>query len=239
MVTEDTWCPGCFNHSILNAMKNITKGKEKEFAIVTGIGCHAKMYDYLNINAVYSLHGRTLPVAMGIKLAQPNLKVVCFSGDGDSYAEGISHWMHTMQYNTDITLVVHDNRVFALTTGQPTPTTEIGYKSKVSPQGTQIKPMNPIKIALAAGCRFVARASTLDPKQLEEILQAAIKHKGFSFVEVMQPCIIFHGQDTGMLREKTYKITGKLSREEAIKKAEEFDYNSIEKIPTGIFYSED
>lgn len=237
MTTENTWCPGCLNNSILSAMKNITKGKEKEFAICTGIGCHAKIYDYLNVNAVYCLHGRTLPVAMGIKMANPELKVVCFSGDGDSYAEGMSHLIHTIQYNTDLTLVVHDNRVFALTTGQPTPTTESGFKSKLSPKGTSLMPINPIKIVLAAGCKFVARASTLDPVFLQEILEKAIKHKGFSFVEVLQPCLIFHNE-TDELRKACYKITGKLTWEEAMKKAEEFNYNKIEKIPTGIFYEQ-
>lgn len=235
---ENTWCPGCWNFSILAAVKNITKGKEKEYAICTGIGCHAKMYDYTNTNAVYCLHGRSLPVARGIKMANPDLKVVCFSGDGDSYAEGMSHFMHSIQYDEDITLVVHDNRVFALTTGQPTPTTERGFKSKVSLQGTSLKPINPIKIALAAGCKFVARASALDIAGMQEILEKAIKHRGFSFVEIMQPCITFHNQDTAMLKEKSYKIMGKLTREEAMKKAEEFDYQTG-KIPIGIFYSED
>ena len=238
MTTENTWCPGCWNNSILTAMKNITKNKEKEFAIVTGIGCHAKMYDYLNTNAVYSLHGRTLPVAMGIKMANPNLKVVCFSGDGDSYAEGISHFMHTIQYDTDITLVVHDNRVFALTTGQPTPTTEKGFVSKISPNGTNLNPINPIQIALASGCKFVARASTLDVKGMQEIIERAIAHKGFSFVEVLQPCIIFHNSDVDLIKNKTYKIDKKLSYKEALEKADEFDYNTIKKIPIGIFYEE-
>ena len=236
MTIENTWCPGCLNHSILQAMKNITKGKENQFAITTGIGCHAKIYDYLSTNGIYCLHGRTIPMAMGIKMANPNLKVLAFSGDGDIYDEGIAHLMHMFRYNHDITLVVHDNRVFALTTGQPTPTTEIGFKSKASPKGTTLAPINPIKIALAAGCKFVARASTLDPKSLQEILQVAINHKGFSFVEVLQPCLIFHNQDTALLKQHAYKIAGKLTYQEAMKKAEEFDYNKPSKIPIGIFY---
>lgn len=234
---ENTWCPGCLNNIILQTMKNITKGKEKQFAITTGIGCHAKIYDYLNVNGVYCLHGRTLPVAMGIKMAQPNLKVLAFSGDGDIYAEGIAHLMHMFRYNTDITLIVHDNRVFALTTGQPTPTTELGYKSKASPRGTTTAPINPIKIALASGCKFVARASPLDPKHLQEILEKAINHKGFSFVEVLQPCLIFHN-DLNLLKNNSYKITSKLTKEQAMKKAEEFNYNEKGKIPIGIFYEE-
>ena len=237
MTTENTWCPGCFNFAILNSMKNITKGKEKDFAICTGIGCHAKIYDYLNTNAVYCLHGRTLPVAMGIKMANPELKVLAFSGDGDCYAEGIEHLMHMFRYDTDLTLVVHDNRVFALTTGQPTPTTEVGYKSKASPHGTKLAPINPIKLALASGCKFVARASALDPKYLQEILEAAIKHKGFSFVEVLQPCLIFHNE-TQLIREKAYKLSGKLTAEEAMKKADEWNYNDKGKIPIGIFYQD-
>jgi len=236
---ENTWCPGCLNNTILTSIKNIIKGKENQFAITTGIGCHAKIYDYLDTNAVYCLHGRTLPIAMGIKLAQPNLKVLAFSGDGDIYAEGISHLMHMFRYNHDLTLVVHDNRVFALTTGQPTPTTKIGYKSKASPKGTTIAPINPIKLALSSGCKFVARCSALDPKHLQETLQAAIAHKGFSFVEVLQPCLIFSKDNMELLKNNSYKINKKLSYKEALEKAEEFDYSKdVGKIPIGIFYED-
>ncbi len=235
MTTQITWCPGCTNFAILNAVKNIIKGKEKEFAITTGIGCHGKIYDYLDTSGVYCLHGRTLPVAFGIKMARPELKVMAFSGDGDIYAEGISHLIHMFRYDADLTLVVHDNRVFSLTTGQPTPTTEKGFKSKASPQGVKEKPLNPIKLALASGCKFVARASTLHPQQLQEILERAVEHKGFSFVEILQPCIIFHN-DSEMIKKKAYKIEKKLPYKEAWEKACEWDYDDGGKIPIGIFY---
>ncbi|MEK6820685.1 MAG: thiamine pyrophosphate-dependent enzyme [Nanoarchaeota archaeon] len=235
MTIPITWCPGCFNFVILNAVKNIMKGKEKEFAITTGIGCHGKIFDYLDTSGVYALHGRTLPVALGIKMANPALKVIAFSGDGDTYAEGISHLVHMFRYDADLTLIVNDNRVFSLTAGQQTPTTEQGFKTKASPEGSKQNPMNPIKLALASGCRFVARASALHQEQLQEILEKAIKHKGFSFVEVLQPCIIFRN-DAEMIRKNAYEIKGKLSFEEAWKKASEWDYNDGGKIPVGIFY---
>ena len=138
---EITWCPGCTNFMILESVKRafaklISEGtKQEDIAIVTGIGCHAKIFDYLNVSGFYGLHGRVIPIALGIKLGNPNLTVVGFEGDGDAYAEGIEHFIHAGRYNANMTLIVHDNRTFALTTGQATPTSPQGYKSKVSPFG--------------------------------------------------------------------------------------------------------
>ena len=147
-----TWCPGCFNFQILDGVKKVLKNKnQNDFAIVTGIGCHAKIFDYININGINTLHGRVLPTCLGIKTGNPNLNVVGFAGDGDAYAEGISHLIHAARYNADIKYFVHNNQVFALTVGQPTPTTERGFKDKTNPLGVKIPPLNPIKLMLAAG----------------------------------------------------------------------------------------
>jgi 2-oxoglutarate ferredoxin oxidoreductase subunit beta len=238
-----TWCPGCFNFQILAGIKNylnkeIEKGSKKDdFALVTGIGCHAKIFDYLNLNGINSLHGRVLPTCLGIKVGNPNLKVMGFSGDGDAYAEGISHLVHAARYNSDIKYFVHNNQVFALTVGQPTPVTELEFKDKTNPLGVKNQPLNPIKLMLASGATFVARVFA-DVKQVEWIMKEAMKHKGFAFVEIIQPCIIFH-KDIGY-KEKTYFLekTGhdKTSFDKAWKKAQEFDYNKVNKIPLGIFY---
>ena len=151
---EMTWCPGCYNFLILASVKKaLTElGLDRsKIAIVTGIGCHGKIYDYLNTRGIYGLHGRVLPTAMGIKLADPSLTVIGFAGDGDTYAEGMEHFIHAGRYNTNMTLIVHDNQSFSLTTGQATPTSQQGYKNKAQTLGEFNKPINPVHLALAIG----------------------------------------------------------------------------------------
>lgn len=240
------WCPGCFNFQILAGVKSaiqkeIENGKKKDdFAIVSGIGCHAKIFDYINLNGINTLHGRVLPTCLGMKLGNPNLNVIGFSGDGDAYAEGMEHLIHSARYNSDFKYFVHNNQVFALTGGQPTPTTEMGYKDKTTPLGVKLHPINPIKIMLASGASFVARVFA-EKEQIENVFKEALKHKGFAFIEVLQPCLIFHND--ARYKEKIYDLQkkhyDKTSFEQAMKKAQEFDYNSITnktKIPLGIFY---
>jgi len=240
-----TWCPGCPNFMILEGVKRAiaaesSKDKKAEFAIVSGIGCHAKMFDYINLPGLNSLHGRVLPTCLGLKVGKPNLKVVGFSGDGDCYSEGISHLIHAARYNTDFKYIVHNNQVFALTVGQPTATTEIGYKDGTTfPFGVRTTPLNPIKLMLASGATFVARVFS-DIDQVEKVLKEAFNHKGFAFIEILQPCITFH-PDIGY-KEKTYFLENekhdKSDFNAAMKKAGEFDYNTAKKIPLGIFYQE-
>jgi 2-oxoglutarate ferredoxin oxidoreductase subunit beta len=241
-----TWCPGCFNFMILAGVqrfleKQIASGKKKEdFAVVSGIGCAGKIFDYLNLQGVNSLHGRVLPVALGMKIGNPKLNVLGFSGDGDAYAEGMEHLIHMARYNSNIKYLVHNNQVFALTIAEPSPATEKGYKDKTNPVGVKLQPINSIKLMLGAGASFVARVFA-DVNQVANVLEEAQKHKGFCFIEVIQPCIIFHN-DAGY-KEKTYNLQekghDKTNFEEAMRKAEEFDYNGIKadtKIPLGIFY---
>lgn len=240
---KSTWCPGCWNFQILAGVKNfitkqIEKGMKKEdFAIASGIGCHAKIFDYLNIHGINTLHGRVIPACLGMKIGNPNLNIIGFSGDGDAYAEGIEHLIHACRYNSDFKYIVHNNQVFALTVGQPTPTTEQGFIDKTTPQGVKIKPLNPLKIVLASGASFVARVFA-DAKQVEQIIQEAFKHKGFAFVDIIQPCLIFH-PDKG-IKERLYSLEekghDKASFEQAWQRASEYDYNDGQKIPIGIFY---
>lgn len=244
---KPTWCPGCWNFQILAGVKkvlepriNTAKDKEK-YAIVSGVGCHAKIYDYLSLNGLNSLHGRVLPTCLGLKIGNPNLIVFGFSGDGDAYSEGISHLIHAARYNSDINYLVHNNQVFALTVGQPTPSTERGYIDKTTePLGMIHPPLNPIKLMLASGATFVARVYA-NPDQVANVLEEAMKHKGFSFIEILQPCLIFH-PDANYL-EKTYNLQekghDKSDYKQAIERAEEFNYDTINentKIPLGIFY---
>ena len=241
-----TWCPGCYNFQILSGFKNfisneLKKGKKKDdFAIVSGIGCHAKIFDYINLNGINTLHGRVVPTCLGLKIGNPNLNVFGFSGDGDAYAEGISHLVHAARYNADFNYVVHNNQVFALTAGQSTPTSEIGFKDKTNPVGNVVGPFNPIKLMLSLNASFVARVFA-DSKQIEYVFNEALNHKGFAFIEVIQPCLIFH-KDEGF-KEKLYNLQDEnhdiTNMEQAMKKADEFDYDTSNKIPIGIFYKKE
>ena len=244
-----TWCPGCYNFQILAAIKSyineeIKNGKKKDdFAIVAGIGCHAKIFDYINLNGINTLHGRVLPTCLGMKVGNPNLNVIAFSGDGDCYAEGMEHLIHAARFNSNFKYFVHNNQVFALTVAQPTPTTEVGYKDKTTPLGVKTYPINPIRLMLAAGASFVARVYA-DKSQIEYVFKEAMKHRGFTFIEIIQPCIIFH--DNKGYKEKTYSLEkeghDKTNFDAAWKKANEFDYNGVNektKIPLGIFYQKE
>jgi 2-oxoglutarate ferredoxin oxidoreductase subunit beta len=246
--TQMTWCPGCWNFQILAGVKNFftnefKKGKTKDdFALVAGIGCQGKIFDYVNLNGLNTLHGRELPTSLGIKMGNPNREVYAFVGDGGTYNEGISHLMHACRDNVDITCLVHNNQVFALTVGQPTGVTEVGFTDKTTPEGVQRKPFNPMKLVLNANASFVARVFA-DVKQIEWVLNEAKKHKGFKFIEVIQPCIIFH-PDKGY-KEITYNLEDvkhdPTNFEAARKRLSEWDYNAIkkgDKIPLGIFFKE-
>ena len=241
-----TWCPGCPNHMILESVKQTIvkliddkKYKHKDFAITTDIGCHAKIFDYLNLSGIYCLHGRAIPTAIGMKLGNPNLKLITFAGDGAVYSEGISHFIHAFRYNPDMTLIVHDNQSFSLTIGQPTPTSQQGYISKSEPLGEFDKPLNPIKLALASNATFIARTNAKDIQHMTKIFTKAIQHKGFSFVEVIQDCLVFN-LNANNKDKQMYKIKDNSDKQKAEKLADEFDYNSKNgKIPIGIIYKSD
>ena len=236
---KNTWCPGCGNFGILVAFKNAIKDEDpNNIAIVSGIGCHAKIVDYINVNSFYSLHGRSLPAAEGIKLANPDLKVIAFTGDGDSLDEGISHLIHAAKRNSDITVVLHNNRLFALTTGQFTAVSVEGFKGKSTPTGAPESPINPLELLLASNATFISRSYSGNIKHLEETLKRAIAHKGFSIVEVLEPCVSFFNT-TEFYNNKTYVLDDANldSREEALKKIREWNYEENgEKVPLGVFY---
>lgn len=241
--SENTWCPGCPNNMILAATKQTIakmieskKAKQTDFAITTDIGCHAKIFDYINLSGIYCLHGRALPTAIGMKLSNPSLKVLAFAGDGAMYSEGMAHFIHAFKHNANMTLIVHDNQSFSLTTGQPTPTSQQGYVSKSAPLGTFDRPFNPIKIALASNATFVARTSAMDIKHMIEVFTKAINHNGFSFVEVIQDCIIFN-LEANNKDSLMYKIKDNKIKQTAEKLADEYNYNlGSGKIPIGIIY---
>jgi len=241
--TQNTWCPGCGNFSIQHTLKNVFAAMEEEgksldnVVLVSGIGCHAKIVDYLNVNTFYSIHGRTIPVATGIKLANPNLTVICCSGDGDSYAEGLDHLIFAAKRNIDITVLIHNNRVYGLTTGQYTPTSPLGFKGQSTPSGTAEYPLNPIELMLASGATYVARGYTRKMDQLKNLVLEGIAHKGFAFIDVLQICATFFPV-SDYYSSRVYELSdhNRTDFESACKKAREWDYNSDAKIALGTFF---
>ena len=240
---QNTWCPGCGNFSIQHTLKNILADMEQEgrslddVVLVSGIGCHAKIADYLNINSFYSLHGRTIPAATGIKLANPRLTVICCSGDGDSYAEGLDHLIFAAKRNIDITVIVHNNRVYGLTTGQYTPTSPLGFKGKSTPAGTLGYPFNPLELMLASGATYIARGYTRKMDQLKSLIREGIAHRGFSFIDTLQICATFFPA-ADYYTPRVYDLAGHdaSSFEHACLKAREWDYSSDAPIALGVFY---
>jgi 2-oxoglutarate/2-oxoacid ferredoxin oxidoreductase subunit beta len=240
---RNDWCPGCGNFAILNAVKAVLKELNDEgtalddIVLVGGIGQHAKMLDYVNVNSFYSLHGRAVPAAEGIKLANPKLKVIIFSGDGDAYGEGVEHLIFAAKRNLDLTMIVHDNRVYALTTGQSTPTSPQGFKSRSTPGGTLDRPLNPLELMLASGATYLARGYTGNLPLLKTLIKAAVRHQGFSLVETLQVCVTFdnlsdyYGRHVYELKEHDAG-----DREAALKKIREWDYNMESPIALGAFY---
>lgn len=243
---EKTWCRGCTNFGILSAFKkaltNLVKNnriKLRNVVIVTGIGCHAKIFDYLNLNAYYSLHGRVIPTLLGIKLGNPELIPIGFGGDGYTYSEGMCHFVHGCRHNSNIKIFVHNNQTFALTTGQATPTSEFGFKGSSTPLGNVENPINPIALALSSGATFVARGYSADIDHLANIMEEAIEHKGFSYVDILQPCITYHNT-IHYFKDRLYKLDLKdlQNYENAMNEAMKWDYSLDKnvKIPIGIFY---
>lgn len=236
------WCPGCGNFSILKAFKEavVELGLEPhQFTIVSGIGQAAKFPHYLRCNTFNGLHGRTLPVATGIRLANHDMPVVAVAGDGDCYGEGGNHLIHAMRRNVNIKLFVHDNQVYGLTKGQASPTSMEGMKTKTQPFGVFSEQLNPMALAVAMDCSFVARGFAGEPHQLKDLIKEAFNHKGFSLVDILQPCVTFNRINTyEWYRERVYPVEAgydPLDRISAFARALEWG----DRIPTGVLYRND
>lgn len=243
---ENTWCKGCGNFGILSAVKDavaalVADGTPRErIVLASGIGCHAKIVDYVNVNSFYSIHGRVQPAATGIRLANPGLTVIGFSGDGDAYGEGLDHIIMSAKRNIDVTQVVHNNRVYGLTTGQATPTSPLGFPGRSTPRGSYEEPLNPLELLLAAGATFVARGYSVKSKELADLMVQAAMHKGFAFIDVLQPCFTFFNTYQ-FYNQRVYELKDHdpSSLEAAHAKALEWNYGEGEKIPIGLFYKVD
>jgi 2-oxoglutarate/2-oxoacid ferredoxin oxidoreductase subunit beta len=236
------WCPGCGNFGILAAVKNALVKFDrpiKDVLLVSGIGQAAKLPHYIRCNTFNGLHGRALPIAAAAKMANDKLTVLVTTGDGDCYGEGGNHLIHNIRRNIDITVVVHDNQIYGLTKGQASPTTDPGYLTKVQPEGVILEPFAALEFAIALGCGFVGRGFSGDPVHLADLIVEAMKHKGFSLVDVLQPCVTFNKKNTfEWYSKRVYKLDSSYDprdRGAALKKAAEW----TEKIPLGIIYQEE
>lgn len=233
------WCPGCGNFGILKAFKDtmVELGIEPhQFTIVSGIGQAGKLPHYLKCNTFNGLHGRTLPVATGIRLSNHEMLVIAVAGDGDCYGEGGNHLIHAMRRNINVKLFVHDNQVYGLTKGQASPTSLEGMITKNQPFGVFSEQLNPIALAIAIDCSFVARGFAGDMGHLKELMKASILHKGFSLLDILQPCVTFNKINTyEWYKQRVYRVEPEYNPEdrmEAFKKALEWG----ERIPIGIIY---
>ncbi|NWF56100.1 MAG: 2-oxoacid:ferredoxin oxidoreductase subunit beta [Syntrophaceae bacterium] len=236
---ETAWCPGCGNFSILKAVKQALVAcrlRPRDVIFVSGIGQAAKAPHYLNVNLFDGLHGRSLPLATGVKLANPKKTVIVESGDGCNYGEGGNHFLAALRRNIDVTLLVHNNQVYGLTKGQASPTSEIGFVTKVQPEGVASSPFNAAAVAVALRAGFVARAFSGMVDHLALIIQEAIAHRGFSLVDILQPCVSFNKVNTFSWYKSRCKELppdyDPTNWEAAMKKAEEWG----ETIPVGILY---
>lgn len=238
---EIAWCPGCGDFGILNSVKKalVKLGRSpKDILLVSGIGQAAKLPHYLKANCFNGLHGRSLPVAAAAKIANGNLTVLVTTGDGDCYGEGGNHFIHNIRRNTDITVVVHDNQIYGLTKGQASPTTDPGYVTKIQNEGVILEPLHPLEMAIALEAGFVARGYSADSEHLSNLILEGIKHKGFSLIDVLQPCVSFNKKNTyEWYAKRIYKLDSDNSynpqdKAAALKKSCEWG----DKIPIGLIY---
>ena len=196
---DPDWCPGCGDFGVLAAVQKALvelQIPKHEVATISGIGCSSNFPGFIDTYGMHTLHGRSLPVASGMKLANHGMTVLVTGGDGDGFGIGAGHFVHTMRRNLDLTYIVMDNQIYGLTTGQTSPTSRIGMKTKSMPFGNVDAPVNPLSLALAAGATFVARGFSADQKHLTELIKQAIQHKGFSFLDIFSPCVTYNHDNT-------------------------------------------
>jgi 2-oxoglutarate ferredoxin oxidoreductase subunit beta len=241
-VQKITWCTGCGNHGILAALKKALPElgvKHEDIVLVSGIGCNSKIPHYINLNAFHTLHGRAIPIATGVHLANTGLTTIVHVGDGDTLGEGLGHLLHAARRNVDITVFIHNNGVNGLTKGQFSPSAPRGYVSKTSPPppGAPMDPVNPVGLAITGGATFVARGFSGDQKSLVELMTRAIKHKGFALVDILQPCVTWNKQLTWKYyNEHTYSLQDEGHDTSDRWKAIERAFDNSTKLPIGIFY---
>lgn len=238
-----TWCPGCGDFAVWRSLKIALAAKKKEpheCVIVFDIGCSGNMDDKIKVYGFHGLHGRALPLAAGIKLANHHLPVIVVAGDGGGYGEGLNHFLHTIRGNHDLTYVIHDNAVYGLTKGQTAPTSPEGFKSSTTPTGVHEQPINGVALALTAGATFVARGFAAEGDHLTDLMMKAMDHRGFALLDVYQPCVTFNHLNTyEWFRQRVYKLEERkhdpTNREQALLTA----MKAGDELPIGIFYQKE
>ncbi len=238
-----SWCPGCGNFSILDSINQVLYEEgltPQDVLMVSGIGQAAKLPHYIHAHGLNTLHGRALPAAMGAQAANNSFKMLVTSGDGDTYGEGGNHFLHNVRRNLDLVHIVHDNQIYGLTKGQGSPTTALGQKTRLQFDGMRHEPLNPVALAISLGCTFVARSFSGDPKHLQKTIKAALDHKGYALIDVMQPCVSFNEVNTfKWYKERVFEIASDHDVTDKVKAFELAQTFGDEGIPIGILYREE
>ncbi len=240
---DPDWCPGCGDFGVLRSLQTAAAQigvQPKDLMVVSGIGCSSNLPGFINAYGIHSLHGRSIPVATGVHFANTDMKTVVTGGDGDGYGIGVGHLIHAMRRNLDLTYFVMDNQIYGLTTGQASPTTTRGHKTKSTPKGNAEIPLNPIALAITAGATFVARGFSGEAKQLVDLMAQAMQHKGFALIDIFSPCVTYNKVNTyPWFKERVYKLEetdhDPSDHKQAFAKALEWG----DKIPLGVIYKEE
>jgi len=240
--TPSWWCAGCGDFGVLASLKQACADlglQPKDVAFISGIGCSGKISGYLHSYAFHGVHGRALPTATGVKLANKDLTVIVAGGDGDGYAIGLGHFMHAVRRNPNMTYIVMDNQTYGLTKGQSSPTSALGYKAGPHPAGNPDAPINGLALALAAGGTFLARGFSSEPKAMTELIKEAVRHPGFSVVEVISPCVTFNKVNTyKWFKENVYHVEDIADYDVHDRSRAFTTLMQPGKIPLGIFFRE-
>jgi 2-oxoglutarate/2-oxoacid ferredoxin oxidoreductase subunit beta len=240
---KPTWCPGCGDFGVIAAVEMAVKRLQLPshmVVVISGIGCSSNLPHFLSSYGFHGIHGRVLPVAEGIRWANHGLTVIGTGGDGDGFGIGAGHFVHAMRRNVDLTYVTMDNQIYGLTTGQASPTSTLGQKTKSTPRGVIENPIDPIALALASGATYVARGFSGDVKHLADLVANGIQHKGFAFVDVFSPCVTYNKVNTfDFFRQRVYKLESSGHNPADIVTAWQRALEWGDKIPIGLFYKTD
>jgi 2-oxoglutarate/2-oxoacid ferredoxin oxidoreductase subunit beta len=240
---KPTWCPGCGDFGVVAAVESSLKRLKipsHNVVIVSGIGCSSNLPHFLSSYGFHGIHGRAIPLAEGIRWGNHGLTVIATGGDGDGFGIGAGHFIHAMRRNVDLTYVTMDNQIYGLTTGQASPTSTMGQKTKSTPTGVIENPIDPIALALASGATYVARGFSGDVKHLTDLVANGIAHKGFAFVDVFSPCVTYNKLNTfDFFRQRVYKLESAGHNPSDIVAAWQRSLEWGDKIPIGLFYSVD
>lgn len=237
---EPDWCPGCGDFGVLSALKMALAElgiRPHEAMVISGIGCSSNLPGYIGTYGMHTLHGRALSVATGAQLANHEMKIIITGGDGDGYGIGGNHFVHSMRRNVDLTYIVMNNQIYGLTTGQVSPTSVKGMKTKSTPNGSAENPIMPIPLAIAAGATYVARAYTGQVKHMVELIKGGIEHKGFALIDALSPCVTFnHDNSHEFFKQRTRKLEDLGHDPTDFAAAMKWGYEWDEEIPIGLFW---